>query len=113
MTQDQWDLVESHFEALADLPPADRASGLAAMDDEEVRREVSSLLEHSGGGETVSSVVGAMAAHVESGAIVDRRIGPYKLVRRLGQGGQSLACARGSVMVAVSLASPAPHVTPT
>ena len=88
MTQDQWSLVESHFEALADLQPADRASGLAAIGDEEVRREVASLLEHSGSGETVSAVVGAMADHVESGSIVDRRIGPYKLVRRLGQGGQ-------------------------
>ena len=88
MTQDQWSLVESHFEALADLQPADRTAGLTAIGDEEVRREVSSLLEHSGGGETVSSVVGAMADHVESGEIGDRRIGPYKLVRRLGQGGQ-------------------------
>ena len=80
---------------MRDLPPTNRAAALEAIADEDVRREVASLLQYTGNedGETVAAAIGAVAAHI--GSQEDRRIGPYKLIRRVGQGGQ------GSVYEAV------------
>jgi eukaryotic-like serine/threonine-protein kinase len=83
-----WVSVESHFDALRELPAQDRAARLGAIADDEVRREVGSLLEHAGKGNTVTSVVGAMAAQIDAIRPREERIGPWRLVRRLGAGGQ-------------------------
>ena len=94
MTAEQWTSVDTHFEALGELSPEQRAAGLAAIADEDVRNEVASLLQHigTGTGATVAGVVGAMAANVGNTAANDmaegKRIGPWRLVRRLAQGGQ-------------------------
>jgi serine/threonine protein kinase len=95
LTPEQWESVEKHFHALNEIPPEHRARVLAAIDDPMVREEVASLLANSGGNITVASVIGSMAGEVadqispeELGSIAGRRIGPYRLVRRLGQGGQ-------------------------
>lgn len=53
-----------------------------------MRREVVSLLEHSESGETVVAPAGAMPPKPEQGQRLERRIGPYQLLRRVGQGGQ-------------------------
>ncbi|SPE40461.1 putative Serine/threonine protein kinase with TPR repeats [Candidatus Sulfopaludibacter sp. SbA3] len=87
VNQEAWASVEAHFDALRDLGPEQRAAGLRAIADEDVRREVACLLSHLGDGETVAAVVGSVAASLEPG-IPDQRIGPYRLVRHLGHGGQ-------------------------
>jgi serine/threonine protein kinase len=95
VTPEQWESVERHFHALNETPPEQRARALASIDDPMVREEVASLLANSGGNATVAGVIGSMAGDVadqisteELGSIAGRRIGPYRLVRRLGQGGQ-------------------------
>jgi len=85
MNDAQWSSVETYFDALRDLPPEPRAAALNAIADDVVRREVSSLLDHASEGDTIAVAVGAMAAHVDGAALRDQRIGPYRLVRRLGQ----------------------------
>ena len=86
MTQDQWSSIEAYFDSLSEVPTHERAARLAAIKDPIVRDEVESLLRNSvGGGETVSGVIGIAAAHIVDH---DRRIGPYRVTRRLGQGGQ-------------------------
>jgi eukaryotic-like serine/threonine-protein kinase len=82
-----WASVEAHFDALRQLAAAERAAGLEAIADPEVRREVASLLEHAGEGTTVAAVVGSMAAGLEP-SLPGEHMGVYRLVRRLGQGGQ-------------------------
>jgi tRNA A-37 threonylcarbamoyl transferase component Bud32/tetratricopeptide (TPR) repeat protein len=88
VNSDQWLSVESHFDTLHELPREERAARLAAIEDEEVRGEVASLLEHSESEITITEVVGAMAAKADQREVRAQRIGPYRLVRRLGQGGQ-------------------------
>ena len=91
MTSEQWVLIESQFDTLRDASPSVQEAALAAIADEEVRRELASLLQYSGkgngdgDGETIIAVVGAAAATV---TFPKRHIGPYKLVKRIGQGGQ-------------------------
>lgn len=88
MTKEQWISVEEHFEALSDQSPADCTASLAAIADEEVRREVASLLRHSDGTDLFGSAISAVVSKVDLESFQDRRLGPYKLIRRLGQGGQ-------------------------
>ena len=86
--------MEHHFAALHELSSDAWNSALGAIGDEEVRREVASLLRHAGNGDAVDSlvesVVGAMAVAAGAGELIDRRVGPWRLLRRLGQGGQGV-----------------------
>ena len=88
MTAEQWGLVERHFDSLSELRPAERAATLEQISDEEVRREVASLLEHAGDGQTIALAMSAVALAVDTNKTAERMLGPYRLVRRLGQGGQ-------------------------
>jgi hypothetical protein len=65
VTGDQWTSVETHFDALSGLSPSERAAGLASIEDEDVRREVASLLEHTEEDATIIEVVKAMAVTAE------------------------------------------------
>jgi tRNA A-37 threonylcarbamoyl transferase component Bud32/tetratricopeptide (TPR) repeat protein len=87
VNDEAWGAVERHFDALRELTADQQAAGLAVITDKEVRREVASLLENAGNGGTVTAVVGSAAARLES-SVPDERLGPYRIVRRLGQGGQ-------------------------
>jgi eukaryotic-like serine/threonine-protein kinase len=87
MNQQGWESVEAYFDALNGLPPGERAARLAAIADEEVRREVASLLEHAEGADPAASALASLVTQIDSPAPRDRKIGPYRLVRRLGQGG--------------------------
>jgi serine/threonine protein kinase len=101
VTPDQWSSIEEQFDALRELPPERQASGLAAIADPYVRSEVASLLEHSGGGETIAAVIGAVAGQADltgqpaASILHTDRLGPYRLGRRIGHGGQ------GAVFLAV------------
>jgi tetratricopeptide (TPR) repeat protein len=86
LTDDQWSQIEAHFDELRELSRANLAERLAAIADPAVRDEVASLLRHAGEGATVEVAIGAMAAQAHSYRL--QRLGPYRLVRRLGHGGQ-------------------------
>jgi tetratricopeptide (TPR) repeat protein/predicted Ser/Thr protein kinase len=88
VTDEQWNSVDAHFSALAEESAAAQAAGLARIEDEEVRAEVASLLRHSGGGDTLVGIVGATMDQIDIASFKDQRVGPYRIVRRLGEGGQ-------------------------
>ena len=94
MTPEQWSSVEAHFAALAEATPEDQVQKLASIEDPTIRAEVASLLVNANASATetgvMASVAGLMAETIalEPMSFADRRIGPYRLVRRLGQGGQ-------------------------
>ena len=87
MTKEQWNIVEAHFDELVDRPASERVARVAAIGDEEIRREVCSLLQHAAGAGTITRAVDLVATDVEAESIRSQRLGPYRLVRRLGQGG--------------------------
>ena len=108
MTPDRWTRVETYFAALSDLPPDERSAALAAIPDEDVREEVSSLLQHAGEGHTIAAAIAAMASEVDPRAgtlireladgavakagvpahdLTGRTLGPYRLVGLIGSGG--------------------------
>lgn len=89
MTSEQWSMVEAEFAAASEAPPALWPAKLAAIQDVRVREEVASLLQHAGvGAETLGSVIGGVAAELQDGNARERRIGAFRVVRRLGMGGQ-------------------------
>jgi tRNA A-37 threonylcarbamoyl transferase component Bud32/tetratricopeptide (TPR) repeat protein len=94
VTPEQWSSVEIHFSALAEASPEERAQRLAAIEDATVRDEVISLLANAGSGATRTAAVGAIAGLIaetigtDQTSVAGRRIGSYRLVRRLAQGGQ-------------------------
>jgi tRNA A-37 threonylcarbamoyl transferase component Bud32 len=88
MSEDQWAQVETYFHNLLETAPGARAAVLDAIADETVRREVDSLLRHSDSAASIQSSIGAMAAGLEPSDSVHEHFGPWRLVRRLGQGGQ-------------------------
>jgi serine/threonine-protein kinase len=85
-----WERVKAVFQQAVDLPPAQRAAWLdgACAGDGELRREVDSLLaEHDeDGGPLQTSVFGAAGALVED-ELEGQRVGPYRIVERIGSGG--------------------------
>jgi serine/threonine protein kinase/tetratricopeptide (TPR) repeat protein len=76
----QWSRIDDLFHRAADLAPADRCAFLdrACGDDEELRRELDSLL----AADTPDD--GVIEAAIEGPA---ERIGPYQILREIGRGG--------------------------
>jgi hypothetical protein len=71
MTQDRWSQVESLFEELDGADDRLREQRLLQVEDDEVRTEVLSLLEHSGfdGTELRAAIRGAVKRAVNEGAL--------------------------------------------
>lgn len=112
MSTSRWQRVQELFEQALARPPADRAAFLieACGDDNDVRSEVESLLDHDekappsflspaqledgdsagGAGEAhgASSNTGGSAPPVK--ARLPEMIGPYKIIRRIGAGGMGV-----------------------
>jgi serine/threonine protein kinase len=98
---ERWRQIESLFEQAVECPPAERSSFLdrSCQGDDALRREVESLLACDDP-ESLIEVSGlpVLDGGAEAEAPADmagRRVGPYRLVRLLGQGGM------GSVHLAV------------
>jgi eukaryotic-like serine/threonine-protein kinase len=95
MKPEDWPRVKQIFQAAIDLPPGERAAYLArqAAGDDELRREVESLLqsaEDSGeflSGHAVGYVPGAVADEEPPDAHIGRPIGHYRIEREIGSGG--------------------------
>ncbi len=91
MTHERWARVQELFEAASPLPAADRSVHVrAAADDDEMAMLVLSMLAASDDdtGELERAVGDAI--HTVTAAVagaVDQRLGPYRIVSELGQGG--------------------------
>lgn len=98
MTSNQWELVKDTFEAALDRPQRERAAFIAGAchGDDEVRREVESLLlAHEQDSEFMNEPVGALLPNDEPVLAAGQRFGHYEQISLLGKGGM------GQVYVAV------------
>ena len=96
MNSERWQQIEEIFQQAVELTPGDRDSFLlrATGDDPGLRREVDSLLEaHESSGEFLEepAVEGGISRFLGSREAVAMlgHVGPYKVLRRLGEGGMS------------------------
>ena len=91
MNPDRWRRIEALFAELVVEPPELRAGLLEKRtgDDEELRREVASLLEcDCPSDQSLQGAVSRVAAAAfRTEAAVGERLGSYRLVRKIGQGG--------------------------
>jgi len=91
-TPSTWSRVSAIFGEVMEAPPAQRQARVEELcgSDEEVRREVSSLLEaHDAAGdfaESPSPLVSEWAGAIARASSYDR-LGPYQLLEEIGQGG--------------------------
>src|SRR5579884_1685222 len=114
MTPKQWQRAMDAFEACRDLAPADRSEAVARMcdGDPDVAREVESLLafydKDSGMLDTPALAAGA---GLIADAMAPRIIGPYRVLRTIGEGGMGIvyegADTRSGERVALKVAKPA------
>jgi tetratricopeptide (TPR) repeat protein len=89
MTPQRWQQLEALYDAVAELPPTERARFLdeRCQGDEELRRELTAMLRDAASGFTDAVEHAAAAVKEDPDAWTGRRIGPYRIVRRIGQGG--------------------------
>ncbi len=102
MTAERWELVKNLFESALTISPEERAAYVKARcgADDEVLREVASLLESVGEDdkfleEPVMSVADVVEVPEPSPDLSGVRVGAYELVREIGRGGM------GAVYLAV------------
>lgn len=96
MKADRWNRIEQLFQQAAELPSTDRESFLDANagDDPALRREVESLLAADEATDEFMekpAVTGRLSDLLErsEAAPIEGNIGPYRLLRQLGEGGMS------------------------
>ena len=92
MREPEWERIEQIFQQAVELPVAERSAFLdrAFGDDDELRREVGALL--AADAEAGSFLAQAAVVREESprrAGTPRRTIGPYKLLRQIGEGGMS------------------------
>ncbi|NBC18727.1 MAG: protein kinase, partial [Bacteroidetes bacterium] len=99
MDSTRWRHLKALFEAALDRPPEERTSFLdeACAGDEELRQELESLLMAAAGSGPFDALadefVSPLLADLEDDAdllmptLEGRRVGPYEIARRIGQGG--------------------------
>jgi serine/threonine protein kinase len=90
VTSERWQRVKELFEAALERDPAERATFLAQAcgSDEEVRREVESLLAaHEGDPGFMNTPVGHLLVGDEPMLAVGQPFGPYEVTSPLGEGG--------------------------
>ena len=93
MNPDEWQQVKELFGTALDMPDAERAAFLDVRcpAGSAVRKEVESLLVHAGVASFLDQPAIAHAADALAEARperwLDRRIGPYRIVALIGQGG--------------------------
>ena len=89
MTPQRWQRLEQLYDEAAELPPLERARFLdeQCQGDEDLRRELTAMLRDAGSGFTNAVEHAATAVANEAGEWTGRRVGPYRIVRLIGQGG--------------------------
>ena len=92
MTPERWQQVEAVFHEALDRTPPERDSFLddVCAGDEELKQQANSLIAaYDEAGAFIEDPAMAQDAHVLLGADVDREIGPYQIIERLGAGGMA------------------------
>jgi serine/threonine-protein kinase len=120
MNADRWNEVVAIFDKLLELLPSEREHFLAEIRDDELRRQVESMLRFDAGAhpllDATPDELAAAVALAATPALEGQRIGPYVLVREVGRGGMGTVylAERADVemrvalkLVAGGLASPA------
>jgi tetratricopeptide (TPR) repeat protein len=94
MNSERWAQIKEIFQAAIDLPQSERLEYVraACAGDDELRREVESLLKSEATtdaflGVAAEYVPGALSDDERPDANIGRRIGPYQIVREIGAGG--------------------------
>lgn len=91
MTPERWQEVQALLGAALERPVDERSRFVAGVcsDDEELRREVESLLKHASEGSGFLSTPAAAGASTQgaAGTLVGRTIGSFTIKARLGSGG--------------------------
>ncbi len=95
MDADRWREIEEVLDAALDLPPAERSAFLdeRCAEDVELRAEVERLLANSELPTPLPAspldLAGELLARIDPQAVAEApvRVGPYRIVRELGQGG--------------------------
>ncbi len=89
-----WRRVEEHFDTLVLQSPHAQQAGLQAIADPWLRGEVEALLQHAGDTAPVGDAIAAAAEEVTAAQSPEpegpQRIGPYRVVGRIGRGGQGV-----------------------
>ncbi len=93
MSGENWDRIQELFLEVADVRPENRARFLDAAcgGDEQLRREVESLLAFDGDDERniTAAVEGAAQSLLGAETMIGRRLGAYRVLREIGHGGMS------------------------
>ena len=96
---ENWDRIQSLFLEAVNLPPEKRASFLetACAGEEEVRREVESLIAHDLNGEQriADALQDTAQSFLESEDVTGMRLGAWRVLKEIGRGGMGtvyLAC---------------------
>jgi eukaryotic-like serine/threonine-protein kinase len=89
MTPQRWRRLEALYDEAVELPPPERECFLdeQCQGDDDLRRELTAMLGDAGSGFTNAVQAHAAAIAGDSGAWIGRKIGPYRIVRLIGQGG--------------------------
>jgi serine/threonine protein kinase len=89
MTPQRWQQLEALYDAAAELAPPERARFLdeQCRSDEDLRRELTAMFRDAGNGITGIVEQAAAEAAQDPGAWSGKPLGPYRLVRLIGQGG--------------------------
>lgn len=85
-----WQAIQAHFEALCDLPPAQQAAALEALElAAPLREQLIELLafDQDTGLDDLAAEVVRFSARLDQDHMLGHRLGPYRLVRSLGEGG--------------------------
>lgn len=89
-TPEDWQSIQAHFDRLCDLAPSDQQAELDRLAlPGDSRTRIEQLLAFDGGVDLdlFAGDVGRMARELEESSLVGTRVGAYRLVRLLGEGG--------------------------
>jgi len=98
MTAEQWQKVKDLFQSALERAPEERHAFLveACKGDERLVREVASLLKFDARAdafiETPATLVVPELFTPQPSKFVGRRIGPYRIITEIGQGGMGAVC---------------------
>jgi tetratricopeptide (TPR) repeat protein/predicted Ser/Thr protein kinase len=97
MDDARWEQIQELFHQTADLPAAERAAFLAhaCAGDPSLAAEVQAMVEEEGRGSSlldkgIAQVAGDMFGDADTTAPLGRKIGPYRILRMLGEGGMGV-----------------------